>query len=149
MLRLLVAALASTVFGAAAHAEAAHPECANIIPPQKLPVGKRPLAPEDLVRLRDIGPVEPVYYAAPFFTASPDGRWVAFQLRQGDPQRNKYCLAMMIADLSRKERPRIIDEGGDPLLLTLNDFRGIADFPTGLMRVVTPRWSPDGKWMAF
>ena len=145
----LLAALAATAFGTAAHAQSTHPECANILPPEQLPAGKRPLVPEDLVQLRDIGPVEPEFYAAPFFTVSPDGRRAAFQLRQGDPRRNKYCLAMVIVDLTRRERPRIIDEGGDPLLLTMNDFRGITDFPTGLMRVITPRWSSDGKWIAF
>ncbi len=145
----LVAGLAAVSLAGAAHAQSAHPQCANILPPQQLPTGQRPLVPEDLARLRDIGPIDPNYYAAPFFTVSPDGRWAAFQLRQGDPPRNKYCLAMVVFDLSRKELPRIVDEGDDPLLLTMNDFHGITDFPIGLMRAVTPRWSPDGKWIAF
>jgi dipeptidyl aminopeptidase/acylaminoacyl peptidase len=104
--------------------------------------------PEDLARLRDIGPFEPQYYSSPFFTLSPDGRWAAFQLRQGDPERNNYCLAMAVLDLTRKVPARIIDEGSDPILLTI-DFRGIADYPIGILRVITPRWSRDGKWIAF
>lgn len=104
--------------------------------------------PEDLARLRDIGPAEPQYYAEPFFTISPDGRWAAFQLRRGDPGRNSYCLAMVVLDLSLKAPPKVVDEGAEPLLLTI-DFRGIADFPMGYMRVVSPRWSGDGKWIAF
>jgi dipeptidyl aminopeptidase/acylaminoacyl peptidase len=144
-----LAVLALLGIAAPAHAEPdAHPECSSILPPDHLPDGKRALVPEDLARLRDIGPAEPEYYAEPFFTLSPDRRWLAFQLRQGDPSRNVYCLAMVILDLSGKERPRIIDEGGDVLLFTL-DFRGIADFPMGYMRVVSPRWSGDGKWIAF
>lgn len=124
------------------------PECSTILPPDNLPAGKRTLVPEDLARLRDIGPAEPQAYAEAFFTVSPSGRWAAFQLRQGDPERNSYCLAMVILDLSGKEVPRIVDEGGEALLFTL-DFRGIADFPMGLMRVVSPRWSTDGKWIVF
>ncbi|HET7605756.1 MAG TPA: Atxe2 family lasso peptide isopeptidase [Sphingomicrobium sp.] len=106
------------------------------------------LLPEDLARLRDIGPDDPEAYAEPVFTLSPDGRSAAFQLRQGDPAHNSYCLAMVIFDLAGNNRPRVVDLGDDPLLVTL-DLRGIVDFPTGLMRVITPRWSRDGKWIAF
>ena len=100
------------------------------------------------MRLRDIGPVEPQTFATPFFTISPDGRWAAFQLRQADPQRNAHCLAMAIVDLSRKAPPRLVDQGGHAILFTF-DFRGMADFPSGLMKVITPRWSGDGRWIAF
>jgi dipeptidyl aminopeptidase/acylaminoacyl peptidase len=150
-MRKVIALAVSAFLGIATPAHGrpdAHPECSSILPPDHLPDGKRALVPEDLARLRDIGPAEPEYYAEPFFTLSPDRRWLAFQLRQGDPSRNVYCLAMIILDLSGKERPRIVDEGGHVLLFTL-DFRGIADFPMGYMRVVSPRWSGDGKWIAF
>jgi dipeptidyl aminopeptidase/acylaminoacyl peptidase len=150
MRALLLAAAAAwaAVPAPARAAPATDPECGSILPPSHLPPGRRALVPRDLARLRDIGPAEPQAYADPFFTLSPDGRWAAFQLRQGDPERNDYCLAMVILDLSGREPPRIVDEGGNVLLLTI-DFRGIADFPMGYMRVVTPRWSGDGKWIAF
>lgn len=146
---VLIIALASAAIPAGAHAQAAkHPECTAILPPAQSGAPKRPLVPEDLARLRDIGPAEPQYYAEPFFTLSPDRRRAAFQLRQGDPQRNTYCLAMVILDLSGEEQPRIVDQGGELLLFAL-DFRGIADFPMGYVKVVSPRWSADGKWIAF
>ena len=153
-MRAVIALAAATIVAApatAANREAANPpECSTILPPASLAPGQRALTPEDLARLRDIGPIdEPEYFAEPFFTISPDGRAAAFQLRQGDPQRNVYCLAMVVIDLSGKQRPRIVDEGGEPLLMTFDDFRGLTDFPTGFMRVVTPRWSADGKWIAF
>jgi len=148
MRAIAVFAALSAAVPSAARAAPVQAECAGILPPEQLGEGKRALVPEDLARLRDIGPPEPQYYAEPFFTLSPDGRWLAFQLRRGDPQRNAYCLAMVILDLSGEERPRIVDEGGDVILLTL-DFRGIADFPMGYMSVVSPRWSGDGKWIAF
>jgi hypothetical protein len=146
---LLFAALLSAAFTTAANAQpSSDPDCSTILPPDQLPPGKRALLPEDLVRLRDIGPVQPQYYAEPFFALSPDRRSLALQLRQADPEHNAYCLAMVILDLSNTARPRIVDEGSDPILFTF-DFRGIADFPIGLLSIITPRWSPDGKWIAF
>lgn len=124
------------------------PECESILPPTHVAPGVRPLQPEDLAGLRDIGPAEPQYYAEPFFTLSPDRRWAAFQIRRGDPARNRYCVAMVVMDLLGKAAPTIVDEGSEPLLLT-SDFRGIADFPTGYMRAITPYWSGDGRWIAF
>jgi dipeptidyl aminopeptidase/acylaminoacyl peptidase len=146
---LILAALAPATLPSAAYAAAVpHPECSAILPPEQLPAGERPLTPEDLVRLRDIGPVEPQYFSAPFFNISPDGRWAAFQLRRGDPQLNSYCLAMVIVDVTARSAPIVLDQGGEPILLTI-DLRGIAEFPSGIMRVITPRWSGDGKWIAF
>lgn len=145
---LLIALLGSAAIGTAQAAAPARASCESILPNPKTRLKARPLEPEDLVRLRDIGPVEPQTFAAPFFTISPDRRWAAFQLRQADAGGNRYCLAMVIVDLRGDDPPKIVDTGGGPLLLTY-DFRGIADFPSGLMRVVTPRWSADGQWIAF
>ena len=55
---------------------------------------------------------------------------------------------MVIVDLAGGTRPRIVDEGGEFIQTTI-DLRGIAALPSGLPRVITPRWSADGKWIAF
>jgi len=149
MRRLLLSLACAAVVPSCAHADpAARPECSSILPPARLSALPRPLTPEDLVRLRDIGPPEPQYYFSPFFTVSPDGRSAAFQLRQADPKRNDYCLAMVIVDLAGRAAPRIVDQGGEFIQTTI-DLRGIAALPSGLPRVITPRWSNDGKWIAF
>ncbi|WP_244624375.1 Atxe2 family lasso peptide isopeptidase [Sphingomonas sp. So64.6b] len=104
--------------------------------------------PEDLVRLRDVGPVDPLQQYDGLFSVSPDGRHAAFQLRRGDPATNGYCLAMLVVDLRTKGRAVVVDRGGDFIRLAL-DFRGKAGFPTGFADPITPRWSPDGKWIIF
>lgn len=146
---VLGAACAAAVVPSRAHAgPALQGECSSILPPAQQGPARQPLTPDDLVRLRDIGPPEPQYYFSPLFTVSPDGRSAAFQLRQADPKRNAYCLAMVIVDLAGGAPPRIVDEGGEYIQQTI-DLRGIAAIPSGLPRVITPRWSPDGKWIAF
>ena len=144
----ILAAAAAAISSIAYADTAGRPECSSILPPARLPEGMRALQPEDLARLRDIGAQEPQFYGSPSFTVSPDRKSAAFQLRRGDPERNTYCLAMVVLDLTGKAPPRIIDEGSEPILITI-DMRGVADFPTGNIRIVTPRWSADGKWIAF
>lgn len=150
MRRLLVGiAFVATLTSSPAYAgPRALADCSGILPPERLAPGRRPLTPEDLVRLRDIGPAEPQYYFSPFFTISPDGRSAAFQLRRADPEANDYCMAMVIVDLTGGRPPRIVDEGGEFIHTTI-DLRGIAALPSGLPRIITPRWSNDGKWIAF
>jgi dipeptidyl aminopeptidase/acylaminoacyl peptidase len=148
-IRLVGSAIAAALVPSLVHAvPAMHPECGSVLPPDRPDRGVQPLTPEDLVRLRDIGPPEPQYVSSPFFTVSPDGRSAAFQLRRADPERNVHCLAMVIVGLSGRARPRIVDEGGDLVQTTL-DLRGIAAVPSGIPRVITPRWSRDGGWIAF
>jgi dipeptidyl aminopeptidase/acylaminoacyl peptidase len=148
-MRLQMFLLASLAFPQAAFAiPIPVPACEHILPARPTGEARRALAPGDLVRLRDIGPIDPEPWAAPFMTLSPDGKRAAFQLRQADPERNVYCLAMAIVDLKPGAEPRIVDEGGDLLMLSI-DLRGAAHFPTGITSAITPRWSPDGRWIAF
>lgn len=146
--RSVLLALALGASSAAALAAPLDPRCGDILPQQTLAGAKRPLQPEDLVRLRDIGPEDAEDFATPLFTVSPDGKRVAFQLRQADTEHNSYCLAMVVMDLVPGARPIVVDEGGNVLLLKI-DNAGMADFPTGIPEVVTPRWAPDGRWIAF
>jgi len=123
--------------------------CDDLLPAEPAPgAAARALSPDDLVRLRDIGPVDPEPQDSPAFTLSPDGRRAAFQLRRADPRSNGYCLAMAVVDLGPGARPRIVDRGGE-LLLVAVDARRRVGVATGIPRSITPRWSPDGRWIAF
>ena len=141
-------AIALAIASTQASAAAVETGCKDVLPPASVAAATRPLLAEDLVRLRDIGPPDPDSFAAPMFSLSPDGRRLAFQIRRADPDRNSWCLAMVVMDLSKSARPTIVDEGGDLILLKV-DSSGTADFPTGIPDVITPRWSPDGRWIAF
>ncbi|WP_454885460.1 Atxe2 family lasso peptide isopeptidase [Sphingomonas oryzagri] len=108
---------------------------------------ERALMPTDLVRLRDIGPAGDGDPAEHVMTMSPNGKWVAFQLHQADPETNLYCLAMVIQPLDGGAA-RFVDTGGDFILAP----DGIPTDPAtaiGTARIVTPRWSPEGRWFAF
>jgi len=133
----------------AAQAEAAG-GCSDLLPPPAAAPGspKRALTALDLVRLRDIGPTDASGTDAHLFTRSPDGSRIAFQLRRADAGRNTYCLGMVVLALRADAKPLLVDEGGE-FLRVHYDFRGKADFPTGIARPITPRWSADGRWIAF
>lgn len=142
----LLAGVALLICAASAHATTAK-DCVDLPPPEHPPL-PRALDPEDLVRLRDIGPVDPFAQRARLFTLSPDRRRAAFQLRRADPARNVYCLAMVVIDLEGGARPRLVDQGGE-MIRADHAFRGKAAFSTGVAKAITPRWSPDGTWIAF
>jgi dipeptidyl aminopeptidase/acylaminoacyl peptidase len=60
---------------------------------------------------------------------SPDGSRVAYQVWSIDKEANDYRSAIWVAPLDGSEEPRA--------------------FTAGEKRDATPRWSPDGRWLAF
>lgn len=144
--RILSVALALTAFFGSTQTNAS---CTGIKPVEQIASRiSRPVQPVDLVRLRDIGVLDLAFPDAHPLAISPDGKKVAFQLRQADPTTNDYCLAMMVMDIRPGAYPQIVDQGGDLIRLPF-DFRGKASFPSGNPKPIDPAWSPDGLWIAF
>ena len=137
-----VAAMASAVNGS-------KPSCADIDwSKARAPTATRALLPEDLVRLRDVGPSGSTAAGEHAYTLSPDRRFAAFQIRQADPNANSYCVAMVVLPLFGEGRPIIVDAGGELRRKPAGD----ESFPqrmTGLPLADAPAWSPDGRWIAF
>lgn len=139
----------SSMLLASAPASAQNTRCSALTPDaraEKIEL-TRPLVPADLVTLRDIGSIPE--FATPVFALSPDRRLLAFQLRQADPVSNDFCLGMFVIEPHAGSRPRMIDTGGELIRWTFDDLLGKANFPTGFPKIITPRWFPDNRSVAF
>lgn len=129
---------------------AASSACQDLLPGAPSDAGTGlPVSPLDLVRLRDIGPVSPGDRRAAILALSPDLRSVAFQLRRADPESNSYCFGMFVMPLSMAGRPVLVDEGGDFIPESFSTAGFAAYTSPGTALVITPKWSPDGQWVAF
>jgi dipeptidyl aminopeptidase/acylaminoacyl peptidase len=100
------------------------------------------------VRLRDFGRQDSALAGDPPFSVSPDGRLAALVLRRGDPVRDDFCIGVAVVPLDGSGPARLVDVGGE-FILNVGDARGIPDIPIGNAEPVTPRWSPDGRWLAY
>lgn len=107
----------------------------------------RPLAPNDLVRLRDIGPMTsgPEPHAV---VLSPDRRRLAFLVQQADPETNDYRLEMFVMDLRIGAAPILVDSGGELIRKTVTGIGGVV-MNTGFPATISPVWSKDGNAIYF
>ena len=139
-LPLLAAMAAAPAQSAAASAA---PSCQQLDPgavaPSRHP---RDIRTDDLVRLRDIGRGDDGLWDESPLALSPDGKFLAFQIRQADPQRNSYCIAMYILPVGSPTALGRVDAGGQLITGTMS-IRGLAAFPLGTAKTIVPRWSPD------
>ena len=104
---------------------------------------------DDLVQLRDIGPLDPTNVATEVLSVSPDGKHVAVQVRKADLSNNSYCLGIIVAAVAGSEQPVLLDAGGDYMLMTRQVLGFPAFTPSGAPIIVIPKWSPDGKSLAY
>lgn len=144
-----VLALASAMLGLSiATPAAAADRCSDLLPPVvRSAVPKRDITPEDLVRLRQIGPLEAVVPAPSALAVSPDGRQLAFVITRADPATNSHCVGLAVVDVAGRSAPRLLDQGGQ-LALVSNEYRKRI-WGIGYPLTITPHWSPDGKSIAW
>jgi len=122
--------------------------CADLLPGfAGAPGKKRPITPHDLARLRQIGDIESYYAVRSALSVSPDGSRVAFVIQRPDPASNSYCIGLAVLDLRTRQPPRLLAEGGE-LMLSQGDYRG-SIWKTGFPALVVPKWSPDGRTLAW
>lgn len=113
--------------------------CDGFIPAEKTKAVSRSIRAEDLARLRDTDSV----------AVSPDGTQVAFELRRGDPATNSYCTAMVVMGVHGGGKSlSVVDFASEPRPDRYVNF-GMIDFPGGGWSANRPKWSPDGKWIAY
>src|SRR3546814_8021039 len=137
--------LASLVAGGAAGTSAS---CENILPAAHIPgVVRREITARDLIELRDIGHPDANIDEATPLALSPDGRSLAFVISRARTDENDYCRALVVVELARRRPPRIVDRGGE-LPIIEGVYRGMF-VPNDDPAVVTPAWSPDGRWIAY
>jgi dipeptidyl aminopeptidase/acylaminoacyl peptidase len=124
--------------------------CVGILPNEQ-PAASRPRPPtiDDLIRLRDIGPPDSAIFRGESpLAVAPDGRGAAFVLTRADPATNDYCVALVRLDLLPEAKPKIIDQGGEIILTPPDELRNLIT-PYGFPATITPKWSPDGRWIAY
>jgi len=145
----MIAALVASAAIQAVPAKAAVDCRAELLAPSGVAKGpSRTVEPLDLARLRDFGRPGQSLFGEPPFSVSPDGRLAAMVLRRGDPSRDDYCIGVGVISLDGTGAFRLVDVGGE-FIIDAGDVRGIPDLPVGTAQPVTPRWSPDGRWLAY
>jgi dipeptidyl aminopeptidase/acylaminoacyl peptidase len=132
----------------ASAAAAAAPDCSDLDPPLVVDAPVREPTAEDLIRLRDTGNLGTALAGAPPMRVSPDGRRFAFHLRRASLAEDRHCAGMFVMDVRPGARPIRIDTGGE-LIFDNFSIAGLEEMPSGAPRAITPRWSPDGKWIAY
>ncbi|TMJ13372.1 MAG: Atxe2 family lasso peptide isopeptidase [Alphaproteobacteria bacterium] len=148
----MVTSLLLALAGLAAQEASAAPTtgpCADLMPHAPLAVpAKRAAEAADLIRLRDFGLLDQRLVGEQGFTVSPDRKRVAVQLRRATPDLKGYCVGTFILDAKPGARPRLVDWGTEVILWKL-DIAGLEELHYGSPDLVTPRWSPDGRWLAY
>lgn len=141
-------AMATFLAAIASTAHAAPPACQSMIAPSNQALGRHPVEPLDLLRLRDIG----YMHLGPgqrLIALSPDKKQAAFVMHRADPASDRYCVALIVLDLTAdRPSPAAIVDMSDDLLMTKVAMRGM-EVEYGLPRTILPQWSRDGRRLAY
>ncbi len=127
----------------------AQADCAGWNPVAALaPQETRSITARDSIELVNFGrpDAEPLDGPTPL-GLSPDCRYVAAILQRADLATNSYCQALVVVDLTGRTGPRLLDSGGEYLMVR-GVLRGMY-MSIGFPRLNPARWSPDGRSIAY
>lgn len=112
----------------------------------KSPGPSQSLSASDLIETLNMGSI-PDLDVDPMFSISPDGRSIAVSVARASIASNDFCSGIYV--ISPGNSPRLVDSGAGAAFWSFDDYYGMTEFPSGFPKVITPRWSPDGKRLAF
>ncbi len=145
----MLISLVLSISGAGAAAVPAAPasqDCARILQPDAQAGSPRPISDHDLIETLDLGP-NAAMESGSFFTLSPDNQRVAVGVRRASVAGDSYCTGITLVD--RDGNSALIDSGPGVAFFRFEDFYGTNGFPSGITQLITPRWSGDGKRLAY
>lgn len=131
---------------AALPAVAADMDCMKTLQVRQPETAPRLIEAADLIETLDIGSNGGMEND-PVFTLSPDQSRLAVAVRRADIATNAYCTGIYI--VSANGQATLIDAGPGAAFWRYDNFFNTRGFPTGVTKVITPRWSPDGARLAF
>ncbi len=132
----------------AAQAPLASDPCAAFADDNPRSEAGRPVGVRDLATIADIGQASPHDLPSSPFGVSPDGRSIAFVVRRANPDTNSYCQRLLVTSLRQAGTVRELDRGGE-FIRMLTPVRKFAAVEAGVADVISPRWSPDGRVVAY
>lgn len=125
-------------------------DCSRLTPPAASAVSdRRPIRAADLIELRDIGAFGAGNPEGGILAISPDGKRLAFQMRRADIATNSYCMGLFVIDVAGDRPARSVDLGGEFIRETYSALGFAAHTSPGTPLAVAPKWSPDGRWLAY
>jgi dipeptidyl aminopeptidase/acylaminoacyl peptidase len=146
---MVVSALASVMAVAlnASAATAPSPEfsCRSFLENVATSRAGQPVEASDLIELMDIGYPAPIS-AGVQLALSPDGAKVAFSIQRASLSSGGFCSGIGVVDI-RSRRVSILDPHAG-LFMKAASYRGPV-VPDAAPAFITPRWSPDGSWIAY
>lgn len=145
----MLISLVLSIAGAGAAAVPAAPakqDCAEFLKPRDPSSIRRPIEGRDLIELLDIGPISQME-SGPFYAVSPDRTMIAVSIRRASVTDDDYCTGIIL--IEPDGTPTIIDAGRGASFFRFDEFYGKSGFPTGVTKLITPRWSSDGQWLAY